>query len=76
VLIFLAGSKVSEFDPAWYKKNGQFNSNNMNEESILKWANNKLKTANKSTKINSFDDATLKNSLPLLDLIDAIRPER
>jgi len=48
----------------------------MNEQDILKWANNKLIKAKKSTKINSFDDPALKNSFPLLDLIDAIQPGR
>lgn len=41
---------------------------------IIKWVNQTLKSANKSTSISSFKDKSISTSLPVLDLIDAIAP--
>ncbi|EDL20942.1 mCG10241, isoform CRA_a [Mus musculus] len=44
------------------------------DDIIIKWVNQTLKSANKSTSISSFKDKSISTSLPVLDLIDAIAP--
>jgi hypothetical protein len=46
----------------------------MADKDIINWANDKLKTANKKTFLNSFRDQTLSDSMLICDLIDAIKP--
>uniref|UniRef100_A0A2K5R5C6 Calponin-homology (CH) domain-containing protein n=1 Tax=Cebus imitator TaxID=2715852 RepID=A0A2K5R5C6_CEBIM len=46
----------------------------VNNEIIIKWVNQTLKSANKNTSISSFKDKSISTSLPVLDLIDAIAP--
>eukprot|EP00126_Sphaerothecum_destruens_P008634 Sdes_comp20286_c0_seq1m13864 len=45
------------------------------ESDILAWVNDKLSVAGKSSHITSFKDQTISTSLPVLDLIDSIRPD-
>ncbi|KAL8187828.1 UNVERIFIED_CONTAM: phospholipid scramblase 1, partial [Gekko kuhli] len=47
----------------------------VNDEIIIKWVNQTLLNANKSTSITSFKDKSISTSLPVLDLIDAIAPK-
>merc|ERR1719304_117185 len=44
------------------------------EQEIIKWANQKLREAEKETNILSFQDSAISSGLPLIDLIDAIKP--
>lgn len=44
------------------------------DKEIIRWVNEKLSSAKKSTQIRSFQDSTIANSLAILDLIDAIKP--
>ncbi|EGW00494.1 Plastin-1 [Cricetulus griseus] len=46
----------------------------VNDDIIIKWVNQTLKSANKNTSISSFKDKSISTSLPVLDLIDAIAP--
>uniref|UniRef100_A0A8K9WZE4 Plastin-3 n=1 Tax=Oncorhynchus mykiss TaxID=8022 RepID=A0A8K9WZE4_ONCMY len=45
-----------------------------NDDDIVKWVNTTLSKAGKTTKISSFKDKEISNSLPVVDLIDAIQP--
>jgi len=44
------------------------------EADIVKWVNEKLQGAGKSSRINGFQDSSISTGLPLIDLIDAIKP--
>lgn len=44
------------------------------ENGIIEWTNNKLKSADKKTFIQSFQDPVISDSRVLCDLIDAIKP--
>ncbi|XP_041466939.1 plastin-3-like [Lytechinus variegatus] len=46
----------------------------LSDQQIVSWANTKLEEAGKSSKINSFKDPRIADSLPILDLVDAIKP--
>lgn len=46
----------------------------VNDDIIVKWVNETLTEAGKSTKISSFKDKVICSSLPVLELIDAIQP--
>lgn len=46
----------------------------VNDDIIVKWVNNTLAEAGKSTKISSFKDKEISSSLAVLELIDAIQP--
>jgi len=46
----------------------------MVEGEIIKWVNEKLKEAEKKSNIFSFQDSAISTGLPLIDLIDAIKP--
>nr|XP_033814683.1 plastin-1 [Geotrypetes seraphini]XP_033814684.1 plastin-1 [Geotrypetes seraphini] len=46
----------------------------VNDDIIIKWVNQTLANAKKTTSITSFKDAFISTSLPVLDLIDAIAP--
>eukprot|EP01097_Dermamoeba_algensis_P012074 TRINITY_DN969_c0_g2_i2.p1 TRINITY_DN969_c0_g2~~TRINITY_DN969_c0_g2_i2.p1 ORF type:complete len:286 (+),score=82.84 TRINITY_DN969_c0_g2_i2:697-1554(+) len=41
---------------------------------IIQWANQQVSSAGKSTSMKDFKDASLKNGLFLIDLVDAVRP--
>lgn len=44
------------------------------DKDIIHWANDKLKSAKKSTTLTSFQDQALSDSMLICDLIDAVRP--
>merc|ERR1719516_803707 len=44
------------------------------ESEIISWANNKLAEAGKNISIRSFQDKSIKTALPILHLIDVIKP--
>lgn len=48
--------------------------NKVNDEVIVKWVNETLAEAKKSTKISNFKDKEISSSLAVLELIDAIQP--
>ncbi|CAK9297455.1 unnamed protein product [Gordionus sp. m RMFG-2023] len=43
------------------------------EREIIDWVNNKLKSNNKTSKINSFQDSSISNGKVIIDLIDSIK---
>lgn len=45
------------------------------EKEIVDWVNNKLKAAGKDTCIRSFQDPAIATAHPVIDLIDAIKPD-
>ncbi|XP_034038226.1 plastin-2-like [Thalassophryne amazonica] len=45
------------------------------DDLIIKWVNKTLKEAAKSSSIKSFKDKEISTSLPVLDLIDALKPD-
>ncbi|KAG9494232.1 hypothetical protein GDO78_001864 [Eleutherodactylus coqui] len=47
----------------------------IDDRTIIKWVNETLRNANKTTFITSFKDKAISTSLPVLDLIDAIAPK-
>ncbi|CAF1304416.1 unnamed protein product [Adineta ricciae] len=44
------------------------------DKDIINWANEKLKSANKTTFLTNFQDQSLSDSMLICDLIDAIKP--
>jgi plastin-3 len=44
------------------------------EQEIIVWVNQKLEEAGKATRINSFQDSSISSAIPVIDLIDAIKP--
>jgi len=46
----------------------------VNESEILRWVNDKLAAAEKTTKITGFKDVSIKTSHCIVDLVDAIKP--
>ncbi|KAL9978702.1 hypothetical protein ACROYT_G016251 [Oculina patagonica] len=44
------------------------------DKDIIEWINEKLKKAKKTSSISSFQDPGISTSLPVLDLVDAIKP--
>jgi len=44
------------------------------EGEIIKWVNDKLSSAEKASSITNFQDSSISTGLPLIDLIDAIKP--
>jgi len=44
------------------------------DNDIIEWANNTVRSAGKSSSMSSFKDPSLKNSIFLIDLIDAVSP--
>lgn len=44
------------------------------EQEIFVWVNQKLEDAGKETRVNSFQDSKIATALPVIDLIDAIKP--
>jgi plastin-1 len=54
--------------------NQGLNEVSVSEDRIVAWANEKVASAGKSTRIKHFKDSTIKNSKFLLDLVAAIEP--
>jgi plastin-3 len=50
------------------------NGNLATDKEIVRWVNEKLQTAGKSTQIRSFQDPVIADAIVVLDLIDAIKP--
>lgn len=46
----------------------------LGEKEIVEWVNNKLKEAGKESSIRSFNDKSIATSIPIIDLVDAIKP--
>eukprot|EP00794_Sanderia_malayensis_P016558 gene16558-18235_t len=46
----------------------------INDNMIIEWVNKTLEGAEKQTKITSMKDSSISTSLPIIDLIDAIKP--
>lgn len=46
----------------------------VDEAKIVEWANDKLAHAGKSSKIKSFNDSAISTAIPIIDLIDSIKP--
>lgn len=44
------------------------------DKEIIRWVNEKLQSAGKSTQIRSFQDPNIADAIVVLDLIDAIKP--
>jgi plastin-2 len=41
---------------------------------IIRWVNDKLQSAGKGSAIRNFKDASIASSLPVIDLVDALKP--
>lgn len=50
------------------------NCNKSSDSEIIQWVNSTLQGAHKASKISGFNDPTLTNSIAVIDLVDAIRP--
>ncbi|XP_033113256.1 plastin-3-like [Anneissia japonica] len=48
--------------------------NTITDNDIVSWVNSKLEEAGKTSKIRNFKDKVISDSSPVLDLIDAIKP--
>lgn len=46
----------------------------MDESKIVDWVNGKLKEAEKSSRIRGFNDSSISTAVPVIDLVDAIKP--
>lgn len=46
----------------------------ISEREIIDWVNNQLKATGKTSRLNGFGDLELRNSLLIIDLLDAISP--
>ncbi|OTF80061.1 hypothetical protein BLA29_009270 [Euroglyphus maynei] len=44
------------------------------ENEIIDWTNNKLREAGKSSVIKNFQDSSISTAIPVIDLIEAIKP--
>lgn len=44
------------------------------DKAIVDWVNHKLQEAGKSSKIQSFKDSCISTGIPIIDLVDAIKP--
>ena len=44
------------------------------DREIIAWVNDKLKSQQKTSKINGFNDPVISNGVVVLDLVDAIKP--
>jgi len=45
------------------------------DNDIVSWANNKVRAAGKSSKMDSFKDSSLRDGRFLIDLLDSVRPK-
>lgn len=50
------------------------NGRDLTDSDIISWANKKVSSSGKSSKISSFRDSSLGTAHFLLDLLDSIRP--
>ena len=46
----------------------------ISDPEIVDWANTTLSEAGKASSISGFKDSTIANSMPVIDLVDAIKP--
>lgn len=46
----------------------------MDESKIVDWVNGKLKEAEKTSRIRGFNDSSISTAVPVIDLVDAIKP--
>lgn len=46
----------------------------ISDSEILTWANNKLQSAGKKSQINGWKDSSLATAVPIVDLVDAVKP--
>jgi len=46
----------------------------VSDSDIVAWVNQKLRDSGKSSKISSFKDQSIATSIPVIDLVDAIKP--
>ncbi|XP_028399600.1 plastin-2-like [Dendronephthya gigantea] len=46
----------------------------LEDKDIIAWVNEKLESAGKTSKISNFKDPSISTSLPVIDLVDAIKP--
>lgn len=46
----------------------------ISDAEIVEWVNTSLAAGGKTTSISSFKDPSIANSLPVLDLVDTIKP--
>jgi len=53
----------------------QFGGGAVTDEMIIRWANDKVHSAGKSTTMKAFNDPSLSNGLFLMDLLHAIEPK-
>lgn len=44
------------------------------EGAIIDWANEKLESAGKASRIKNFQDSSIRQAVVIIDLIDAIKP--
>lgn len=57
--------------------NSSDDTNSMNpvvENEIIDWVNKKLREAGKSSVIRNFQDSSISTAIPVIDLVDAIKP--
>ena len=54
--------------------NFQQSTNTRVEHDIIDWVNAKFESSGKESRISSFQDPRISTALPLIDLIDAIKP--
>ena len=47
---------------------------NISDQQIVDWANDKLRSAGKASSIGGLKDPKMRTAVPLLELIDAVRP--
>ena len=52
----------------------QQSTNTRVEHDIIDWVNSKLETSGKESRIQTFQDPKISSAIPVIDLIDAIKP--
>lgn len=57
------------------RKSAELKRTKLTEHDVLSWANHMLDLSGSETRINSFRDPALSNSMALLDLLKAIEPQ-
>lgn len=50
------------------------NGKSMDESKIVEWVNGKLEASGKTSMIRSFNDSSISTALPVIDLVDSIKP--
>lgn len=54
---------------------GDGNGKPVDEAKIVEWVNGKLEAAQKTSRIRSFNDASISTAIPVIDLVDAIKAD-